>query len=173
MRRLGFDARLHDITEGAGAFTGYDVAVAGELIEHLPAPQALIDFARDALVPGGLLIITTPNPFAPHRARAGQMGLVWENADHVVYAFPSGIAEMCERSGGMDLVWFASEHDRWIDRSRIRGVLASVKQFVTGSRAYRADPFFITPVEAVLRTVRPRDRTGETMVYVVSRSDRP
>lgn len=47
----------------------------------------------------GSLIFTTPNPFAPWRARAGQLGVAWENADHLCYIFPSGVIEMAGRTG--------------------------------------------------------------------------
>jgi hypothetical protein len=59
----------------------------------------LFELASSVLSNAGQLIITTPNPYAPTRVRAGQLGIVWENVDHIVYAFPSGIAELCDRHG--------------------------------------------------------------------------
>lgn len=38
----------------------YDAVICVEVIEHLLLPRQLLANARDALVPGGLLIITTP-----------------------------------------------------------------------------------------------------------------
>lgn len=40
---------------------GYDAVIATELIEHLEDPQAFIRQAASLLVPGGRLILTTPN----------------------------------------------------------------------------------------------------------------
>jgi 2-polyprenyl-3-methyl-5-hydroxy-6-metoxy-1,4-benzoquinol methylase len=41
----------------------FDVVVAGELLEHIRSPQALIDEARRVLRPGGTLVGSTPNGF--------------------------------------------------------------------------------------------------------------
>jgi SAM-dependent methyltransferase len=41
----------------------FDVVVAGELLEHIRTPQALIDEARRVLRPGGTIVGSTPNGF--------------------------------------------------------------------------------------------------------------
>ena len=97
MQQLGFEARVVDITQPVPPdleARGFDTVVAGELIEHLETPIALLRFAAKVLRTGGSLIVTTPNPFSPWRARAGQLGIAWENADHLCYIFPSGMMEM-------------------------------------------------------------------------------
>ncbi|HEV3362914.1 MAG TPA: methyltransferase domain-containing protein [Acidimicrobiia bacterium] len=102
MRKRGYEVVLHDLTTGfepIASLGPFDVIVAGELIEHVEDLGMLFRLARSVLSDGGELIITTPNPYAPGRVRAGQLGIVWENVDHIVYAFPSGIAELCERHG--------------------------------------------------------------------------
>jgi SAM-dependent methyltransferase len=102
MRDLGYQALVHDLGTGLGPVADlapFDVVVAGELIEHVESLGMLFDVARDALVAGGELVLTTPNPYAPHRVRAAQLGIVWENVDHILYAFPSGVAELAERHG--------------------------------------------------------------------------
>src|SRR5687768_5706364 len=93
MCHRGYEVVLHDLTTGLGPIAPlcpFEVIVAGELIEHLEGLDMLFTLARDALSEGGQLIITTPNPYAPARVRAGQLGIVWENVDHIAYAFPSG-----------------------------------------------------------------------------------
>ena len=57
---LGFDR--HDFAEPLPAeFVGYfDAVVSVEVIEHLPLPRKLMENARDALKPGGVLVLTTP-----------------------------------------------------------------------------------------------------------------
>ncbi len=42
----------------------FDVVWAGEVIEHLSNAGAFLDSARNHLGVGGLLVLTTPNPFA-------------------------------------------------------------------------------------------------------------
>jgi hypothetical protein len=102
MRQRGYQVVLHNLTTGLGpiaALGPFDIIVAGELIEHVADLDMLFTLASSTLSDSGQLIITTPNPYAPVRVRAGQMGIVWENVDHILYAFPSGIAELCERHG--------------------------------------------------------------------------
>jgi 2-polyprenyl-3-methyl-5-hydroxy-6-metoxy-1,4-benzoquinol methylase len=102
MRDQGYEAfvgRVEEVPGEVRAMAPFDVVVAGELIEHLEAPGALFALAAEILRPGGALVITTPNPYAPWRARAGQLGLVWENADHICYLFPAGLVELAERHG--------------------------------------------------------------------------
>ncbi len=102
MRELGFDVVLADITgdlSSVRASGPFDVMVAGEVIEHLGDPEALLRAASELLTPEGKLIITTPNPFAPWRAFAGMRRQTWENVDHVVLLFPSGMVELAERCG--------------------------------------------------------------------------
>jgi len=48
----------------------YDVVISHEVIEHLRDQERHIALARDALRPGGLLVITTPNAFAAYGAQA-------------------------------------------------------------------------------------------------------
>jgi 2-polyprenyl-3-methyl-5-hydroxy-6-metoxy-1,4-benzoquinol methylase len=102
MARQGYDVVRHDLHDGLGPLAErvpFDVIVAGELIEHVEDLAMLFEVATEVLATDGQLIITTPNPYAPHRVRAAQRGIVWENVDHIMYAFPSGIAELAERHG--------------------------------------------------------------------------
>jgi 2-polyprenyl-3-methyl-5-hydroxy-6-metoxy-1,4-benzoquinol methylase len=102
MRELGYTAVIHDASTGAGPLAElgpFDVIVAGELIEHVVSVDMLFRLAVEVLAEDGELIVTSPNPWAPHRVRAGQLGIAWENCDHILLAFPSGIAELAERHG--------------------------------------------------------------------------
>src|SRR5262249_21263739 len=107
----GYDVLVGDITaaptDDVRERGPFDVIVAGELIEHLDTPGALFRFAVPLLAAGGHLVLTTPNPYALHRARAGWARVVWENVDHVAYLFPSGIAELADRCG-MALAWYGN-----------------------------------------------------------------
>jgi SAM-dependent methyltransferase len=182
MRELGYDAEVVDITEPPPARLvddPFDVVVAGELIEHLTAPIALFEFAARVLVPGGTLVLTTPNPFAPWRARAGQLGIVWENADHLVYVFPSGVAEMAGRTG-FRLVHLSTEGQPDNTRSWLvsgRALAKAVARRVTGRlgdqpRANRLGvPLprtYLGPFELALLQLRRRHgQCGERSIYVL------
>jgi 2-polyprenyl-3-methyl-5-hydroxy-6-metoxy-1,4-benzoquinol methylase len=102
MLEQGFNVLLADVTGDLSALRAhgpFDVMVAGEVIEHLGNPEALLLAAHALLKADGKLIITTPNPFAPWRAFAGMRRQVWENVDHVIMLFPSGMVELAERCG--------------------------------------------------------------------------
>jgi len=53
--QLGVYDDLSDIPD-----EGYDAVLSAEVIEHLFAPRALIEVARNKLKPGGTFIVTTP-----------------------------------------------------------------------------------------------------------------
>jgi 2-polyprenyl-3-methyl-5-hydroxy-6-metoxy-1,4-benzoquinol methylase len=63
MKQEGYDAIVED-AQNLSINERFDVIVAGEIIEHLPNPGGLFESAKDHLCKNGLLIITTPNPFA-------------------------------------------------------------------------------------------------------------
>ena len=183
MRRRGYEVLLHDLTTGPGPVTAvgpFDVIVAGELIEHVEGLDMLFRLADGALTADGELVITTPNPYAPNRVRAGQLGIVWENVDHVVYGFPSGIAELCDRHG-LRLAEAAVTSDR--PAVGLGQRLRSLHRLVRGTGW--VDAGFATVGGTALRHVRVgppfplgwlqrwylrrRPFVGETFVYVVKK----
>lgn len=184
MRAAGYDAVVHDVSGGLGpvaAGAPYDVVVAGEVVEHLGTPERLFEFARDALGPGGLLVVTTPNPYAPHRVRAGQLGLAWENADHVLYAFPSGIVELGERTGFrlveyrtvLTRPWRAELRHalvRWAERIRNRWLRGQPLGTDPESQLLPALEAYVNPLElAFVGATRSTRFLGETALYVLRR----
>ena len=101
-RESGYDVRLADITApGLEEVVGkkYDIVIAGELIEHIESPGQLLDNARAVLANDGLLVLTTPNPYCLRLIGDHVRGKVRENVDHLMYYFPSGIAELSSRHG--------------------------------------------------------------------------
>lgn len=181
VQAAGFDAVVHDLTTGLGPLAErgpFDVIVAGELLEHVPDLDMVFRVAAEGLAPDGELVLTTPNPYSPQRVRAGQLGIVWENVDHVSYLFPSGVAELAERRG-LVLAEAAT-----VDERRRPGGTAvqHLKRTVRGSH-WRNVGFATTdggdePVgvdagplgRGLRRLTRPRRRfVGETFVYVVRR----
>ena len=60
-----------------------DVLLAGELIEHLSNPGAMLDAVRPLLHEGGSLIVTTPNAHAFTNLVAELIGFELVNSDHV------------------------------------------------------------------------------------------
>ena len=186
MQEAGYDAVHVDIT---GDLTPvlergpFDVVVAGEIIEHLVAPQELLAMARQVLRPGGQLVITTPNPYSPRRVRTGVRGMTWENVDHIMYAFPSGIAEMADRTGMVltkygTVGWPAPKpirEDLWESMQMLaRAVRARVggkRNPLSKERFNLPLPvFWQSPVDIVLVAVRGRGgMMRETSIYVLTK----
>jgi len=186
MMAAGFDVVHADITGDLGPLlerAPFDMVIAGEIIEHLASPQQLLASSRELLRPGGKLVITTPNPYAPRRVRAGALGVTWENADHVLYAFPSGMAEMADRTG---LVLKRFGTVGWPARTSVtRNGVDSLRQLlgaaVARARGQRANPrrgrlnlplpgHWLAPVDVILHRVRGRrGMLRETSVYILQR----
>lgn len=196
MRSEGYNAIVHDISQGADGLQEYlpvDMVIAGEIIEHMGSPQDLFVFAAQALKPGGELIVTTPNPYAPKRVWAGQRGITWENVDHILYALPSGIAELAERTGLELVEAFTAEHSTspedvsivrklkrrikgsgWLSVGlyrRNRAIFKSNNQIphILAEVEIRSTPgVFVQKIQRILR--RPSSQfLGETFIYVIRR----
>ena len=100
LQTTGYNVQVCDITrEDPG--DRFELIVIGEVIEHVGSPEEFFHAAKRLLVPGGRLVITTPNAYywkqirnqiRRHKSRC-------ESVDHVTLLFPSGMAEMAERSG--------------------------------------------------------------------------
>lgn len=180
LERRGYKAIQLDVSEGPARLrtvAPFDVVVAGELIEHLDRPLDLFRLSAEVLSPTGKLVITTPNPYSPWRARAGQLGAVWENVDHLTYAFPSGISELADRAGLRLATYgsvgagpYASDGRVHAWRDVLRPLGASVKRALLRqhSRPGRGDT--ISLAEAIVLTTRPRAMLGETAIYILERA---
>lgn len=181
MTEAGFIAVQHDLCEGLGPIAQhglFDVIVAGELVEHVESLGMVFQTATDALTREGRLIITTPNPYAPWRVSAGRRGIVWENADHICYLFPSGVAELAERHGLVltqaftvdrrRVPWRVAPLRRCYRRLRGRQWLDVGWRSKGSLRPARLEPLLLRLVQTA-PLLKRRQFLGETFVYVVSR----
>lgn len=185
MVEAGFNAVAVDLNAGPNALAGqplFQVIVAGELIEHVANLNMLFEVAAKYLTVDGELIITTPNPYAPGRVRAGRRGAIWENADHIMYAFPSGIAEMAERHGLL-LAEATTCNPRKAQRvSALRWLKRTIHRSHYHRRGFATTIGVVRPVvldrfdrldraiDWLMERVSSRHRfTGETAIYVVTR----
>lgn len=192
MNELGFDAIVHDITGDPAPITSrgrFDVVICGEIIEHIEDLGVLFRFAGSVLEPGGVMLVTTPNPYAPWRVRAGQLGLVAENCDHICLVHPSGMAELCDR---MDLrldaawstewkaaspatlqqsirAWGAALRDRWRARFAFRSRASGARQHAPSSDPRNSLSWtWLSPLDLV--SIRRRQRHHwlcESAIYIV------
>lgn len=85
----------------------FDVVIAGEVLEHVPDYQAMLENFRNVLKPGGLLIVTTPygrwewSGFAAFR----------EAREHLHHFERQDIIELCGRNP-LQLLYAPAGHDR-------------------------------------------------------------
>jgi SAM-dependent methyltransferase len=84
------------MTLDAGAF---DAAVMFDTIEHLFDPRAVLESIRHALVPGGLLLIATPNFRSLSRALLGNDWAVLSPLEHLYYFEEPTLRRLMETSG--------------------------------------------------------------------------
>ncbi|MBX7103273.1 MAG: class I SAM-dependent methyltransferase [Gemmataceae bacterium] len=98
LKAQGYNVAVCDITRDPINDT-FDVMICGDVIEHLGAPQGMFDAAAKVLVPGGRMLVATPNPFFLNRAWRIARGRFHESVDHVMHFDASNIAELAERAG--------------------------------------------------------------------------
>lgn len=100
LRARGFNVLACDITANPPAVQEtFDVMLCGEVIEHLDSPGGMFSAAQRLLVPGGRLVLTSPNPYYMGRVARYLKDNPYDSVDHVFLAFPGGIAEMAQRHG--------------------------------------------------------------------------
>ena len=100
----GYDARCADCTDAAAVaaleLAPADVVLAGEVIEHVDAPGALLNALRGLCSPEGRLIITTPNACGLINPVAGLLRNVEvTHPDHVVMFTWRTLTELLRRRG--------------------------------------------------------------------------
>jgi len=97
----GFDFRCVDATSDVDLGERFDRVFIGDVIEHVNDPIALLNFAKRHLRPGGRILVTTPNPFAPrfrlHRRQRGTR-YVMANLEHTRWVSISNMHEICWRA---------------------------------------------------------------------------
>ena len=105
---------IHDAMQLTDLRERFDSIIAGEVIEHLDSPQAFLAGCHSILNPGGILIISTPNPYYLPIALLEMMMIrrFFYAQDHVNIYLPRFLVRMMERynfinvqvySGGIDL----------------------------------------------------------------------
>jgi 2-polyprenyl-3-methyl-5-hydroxy-6-metoxy-1,4-benzoquinol methylase len=75
----------------------FDVVWAGELIEHLSCAGGFLDGARKHLVPGGQLVLTTPNAFAVSNFVYRIGGRPRVNRGHTCWYDETTLSQLLER----------------------------------------------------------------------------
>lgn len=96
----GYSVEYMDAQDISAEGEKFNSIVAGELIEHLENPGLFLSGCRHRLLPGGRLVLSTPNAFSPVNflGYAGKY-LQWVNPEHTCWFDPQTISQLLERSG--------------------------------------------------------------------------
>jgi SAM-dependent methyltransferase len=100
LRLRGYDVRDVDLTRGPLDET-FDVIVMGEIIEHIEKPGSLLRNAAMMLDKGGVVVLTTPNPWYVNIIFKNLLDTApfTESADHVSWYDASTLYELGQRCG--------------------------------------------------------------------------
>ena len=103
--RVGSDRSLTEIDKAQRG--SFDAVTMWCVVAHTRDPASLVDAARTALAPGGVIWITTPNfsfqkPYAAVRKRFGNT-LNFEREDHVGHFTPHALRRLLARDGFTDV----------------------------------------------------------------------
>lgn len=83
----------------------FDALIAGEIIEHLEDPLGFLHSCRETLCPGGILVLSTPNPNSPiERLLTLTLSRRWFYTEDHIMLFPQRwLIRMLERTGFIDV----------------------------------------------------------------------
>lgn len=118
-RALGYEAYEADCqdteTLAALGLERFDIVLAGELIEHLDRPGAMLEAVKELLSADGRLVLTTPNAHALVNFAAALLGRELVNDDHVSWYSWRTLMTMLRRHG------WEPDHVSFYVLPRIRG----------------------------------------------------
>lgn len=136
LRELGFDIRQGD-AETFDLGERFEVVFAGELIEHLSNPGSFLQRAREHLVAGGKLVLTTPNRYSilafSRVLRTGRVpSYAKPIAAHVLYFDADALSSLLVRHGFREVT---VEYARWVGAPSRRPASRLLSAFASRFRA--------------------------------------
>jgi 2-polyprenyl-3-methyl-5-hydroxy-6-metoxy-1,4-benzoquinol methylase len=112
MRAEGFDVVCAD-AEALDLGRTFEVVVAGDIIEHLGNPGTFLQRVGEHLEPGGLLLVTTPNPVTLERfLRVLLRGDAGGNKEHTCWFTARVLRQLAARHG------FAVHQEAYVNDTR-------------------------------------------------------
>ena len=148
----------------------HDVVALWHVIEHLPDVKALVAAASANLVPGGILVVATPNPDAGQWAL---MGRHWPHLDaprHLTLV-PAETLETLGETHGLECIFLTSDDSdarhwnrfgwQWLLMNRFRSKLMKRAMLVAGyGISLLAAPFDRRPMRGAAYTMVLRKRSA-------------
>ena len=77
----------------------FDVVIAGDILEHITCPGAMLEGVKRFLKPDGRIIISTNNAFGLHYQIKRWLGSYKEHFEHVSFFSPETLSHMFDRHG--------------------------------------------------------------------------
>jgi len=100
LKREGLNAVVANAEDFDLPEKDFDVAVLGDVIEHVGNPGSVLSCCFAHLRPGGQLIVTTPNAFSVSNFTANLLrGRYYANSEHVLWFDPGMLAALLARCG--------------------------------------------------------------------------
>lgn len=78
---------------------GFDAACAWHVLEHIVQPAQSLERVREALRPGGVLLVEVPNVDSVNARRRGHSWLGLDPAHHVAHYAPASLRTLLESAG--------------------------------------------------------------------------
>ena len=101
LKAMGYSNIIYgDVTKPINLVGGYEVIVAGDLIEHLNNFEGFFSNCMRLLAENGIIVISTPNPFYSelfHYIALKRHYLV--NPEHTCWIDPQCLSQLCQRFG--------------------------------------------------------------------------
>lgn len=160
--RARFGERVHEGELPGAPFApdSFDAVVMIEVLEHLPDPLAYLVTARRLLRPGGLLLLTTPNPEGGTGRVLGTRWRVFTD-EHLSYFGRRGLLALLGRAG----LEAASVTTTGLDVPSLRAGLARCRG---GHRAVTATTTPVADAPLAPRQAALTDRAIEGLNYVLA-----
>ena len=100
MKELGFTNLYEGNAEklqDSNIKDSFDIVIAGDLLEHITCPGAMLNGVKDLLSQNGKLIISTNNAFGLHYQIKRWLGRYSEHFEHVCFYSPETLHHLFER----------------------------------------------------------------------------
>lgn len=162
--QLGLDVRTGTAESVALAPETFDAAVMLDTIEHLFDPRAALAAIARALVPGGLLLIATPNFRALSRWLLGQSWAVLSPLEHMYYFDEQTLSRLLERSG-FKTVRLVRENAAWTPQETMNFVYTHVPRSLRARFAALASRIGGYPLARQIQRVGRQD----ILLYLATR----
>ncbi len=145
-RSRGLDLRVADLEQVASDAGVYDAISLFDVLEHLPAPRAVVERCRALLSPCGILFLYVPNYDSASRLLMGsEAHFIWPT-HHLNYYTPQTIVDLLRRTGfdtllvvteGLDIADYAWQR-RELHGEDVAAIerVADILQFLANAGAY-------------------------------------